>query len=139
MIFKFLGIIMILGLLGIWLYSPKQSSPANTQELTATTQSSRYVTYAKEVFEQAKDKKRVYYFHAPWCPTCRPADAEFQANNQNIPEDVMLFKTDYDSSGDLKKQYAITYQHTFVLVDENGIEVKKWNGGGMAELITNTQ
>ena len=100
---------------------------------------SRYMTYSKASFDAAKGKKRVYFFHAPWCPTCRPADSEFQANMDSIPEDVVLFKTDYDSSTDLKRQYGITYQHTFVLVDDQGNEIKKWNGGGIDELVANTK
>ena len=105
--------------------------PAQTQ--------SRYVVYSKTAFEAAREKKRVLFFFAPWCPTCVPADKAFQANLAKIPEDVVLFKTDYDSSTDLKKNYAITYQHTFVLVDANGDEIKKWNGGGLDELVTNTR
>ena len=100
---------------------------------------SRYVSYAKAAFDNAKDKKRVYYFHAPWCPVCVPTDKEFLANLDKIPEDVMLFKTDYDTSTDLKKKYSITYQHTFVQVDSAGEEINKWNGGGIAELIANTK
>lgn len=100
---------------------------------------SRYVVYSKTAFDAARVKKRVYFFHAPWCPTCRPADAAFQKNAAQIPDNVVLFKTDYDSSTDLKKQYAVTYQHTFVLVDDTGKEVKKWNGGGIDELVANTK
>lgn len=100
---------------------------------------SRYVVYSRSAFDEAAGKKRVLFFHAPWCPTCRPADAAFQANVETIPEDVVLFKTDYDSSTELKKQYAITYQHTYVLVDDQGNAVKKWNGGAMDELIANTE
>ncbi len=102
-------------------------------------ETSRYVVYSKSAFDAAKGKKRVYFFHAPWCPTCRPADAQFQANVDSIPEDVILFKTDYDSSTDLKKQYNVTYQHTFVLVDDTGREVTKWNGGSINELVANTR
>ena len=100
---------------------------------------SRYVPYSKAAFDATPDKKRVLFFHAPWCPTCRPADAAFQKNELQIPSDVMLFKTDYDSSTELKKQYAVTYQHTFVLVDSIGKEVKKWNGGDVQDLISNTK
>lgn len=100
---------------------------------------SRYVVYSRSAFDEAAGKKRVLFFHAPWCPTCRPADAEFQKNASAIPENVILFKTDYDSSTELKKQYAITYQHTYVLVDDQGSAVKKWNGGAMDELIANTE
>lgn len=98
---------------------------------------SRYMVYSKTAFDAAKGKKRVYFFHAPWCPTCRPADAVFQKDAALIPENVILFKTDYDTSTELKKQYAVTYQHTFVQVDENGREVTKWNGGTIAELTAN--
>lgn len=98
---------------------------------------SRYVTYSKSAFDGAKGKRRVYYFHAPWCPTCVPTDKEFQANQDKIPGDVVLFKTDYDSSSELKKQYAVTYQHTFVQVDDTGTIVTKWNGGGIEELVAN--
>ncbi|MCL4199769.1 thioredoxin family protein [Patescibacteria group bacterium] len=115
-------------------------TPVYNEVATGTPQKmSRYVTYSKAAFDAAKGKRRVYFFHAPWCPTCRPADAEFQAKAESIPDDVVLFKTDYDSAADLKKQYNVTYQHTFVMVDDAGREVSKWNGGGINELITNTK
>lgn len=100
---------------------------------------SRYVDYTPVAFDSAKDKKRVYFFHASWCPTCKTAHAELSGNPEKIPGDVVLFKTDYDSNSALKKQYGITYQHTFVLVDSMGKEVKKWNGGGLTELVENTK
>lgn len=102
-------------------------------------EASRYIEYSPDAFAAAADKKRVYFFYAPWCPTCVPTDKEFNANLSKIPEDVMLFRTDYDTSTELKQQYGITYQHTFVQVDSDGNEVKKWNGGGINELIANTQ
>ena len=106
---------------------------------TMMKKESRYVDYTAAAFEKAKDKKRIYFFHATWCPTCKAANAEFMSNPDGIPEDTVLFKTDYDSSGALKKQYGITYQHTYVLVDSDGKEVRKWNGGAIAELIANTK
>lgn len=99
----------------------------------------RYVDYSSEAFAEANESKRVYFFHASWCPTCKVANEEFSSNGDSIPEDIVLFKTDYDSSSELKKRYAVTYQHTFVQVDENGNEITKWNGGGIAELSKNTK
>lgn len=98
---------------------------------------SRYVVYSQTSFDAAKDKKRILFFHAPWCPTCRPADAAFQKDSALIPEGVVLFKTDYDTSTDLKKKHNVTYQHTFVQVDASGNAVTKWNGGQITELIAN--
>lgn len=113
-------------------------TPVYNEVATGTPQqASRYVTYSKAAFDAAKGKRRVYFFHAPWCPTCRPADAQFQANADSIPDEVVLFKTDYDSSTDLKKQYSVTYQHTFVQVDDTGDEITRWSGGGINELVAN--
>jgi len=118
----------------------EKTQDSMTKENTTMDKSqSRYMPYSKSAFDAARGKKRVYFFHAPWCPTCVPADKSFSENESSIPEDVLLFKTDYDSSDELKKRYAITYQHTFVLVDDDGNAVKKWNGGGLEELIANTQ
>jgi len=149
-----LAVVLILAGGAYYVSNTRQSSPAMEKSDTMMPEptvamtpgddammkkESRYMTYSKAAFDAAKGKKRVYFFHAPWCPTCRPTDAAFQANMDSIPEDVVLFKTDYDSSTELKRQYGVTYQHTYVLVDDMGKEVKKWNGGGIDELIANTQ
>lgn len=52
---------------------------------------------------------------------------------------MLLFKTDYDTEKALKQKYGITYQHTFVYVDKDGKQIKKWNGGAIDALIANTQ
>jgi thiol-disulfide isomerase/thioredoxin len=96
-----------------------------------------YVSYSQSAYEAAKDKTRILFFHATWCPTCKAANADFEANLDKIPTNVFLFKTDYDKETSLKQKYAITYQHTFVLVDASGQAIKKWSGGSIDELIKN--
>lgn len=85
--------------------------------------------------EQKAGKKVVLFFHAPWCPFCRAADAAFKANLGKIPSGVTILKTDYDSNTDLKKKYCVTYQHTFVQIDNSGNQVSKWNGGDIDNVI----
>ncbi len=99
----------------------------------------RYAAYSKAAFDAAGSKKRVYFFHAKWCPSCKVADAAFSANPDKIPEGAVVFKTDYDTETELKNKFGITYQHTFVFVDASGNEIKKWNGGGPTELQANIQ
>lgn len=99
----------------------------------------QYIAYTPESFQEASDKKRVLFFHAAWCPTCKQADQEFNAQISSLPSNVVLFKTDYDTNTELKKKFGITYQHTFVLTDENGDEVKKWNGGSIDRLLREVQ
>ncbi len=84
----------------------------------------------------AKTGKVVLFFHAAWCPSCKGADADITANLDAIPANVTLLKVDYDKYTDLKNKYGVTYQHTFVVVDENGTELNKWNGGAtLADIL----
>jgi len=104
---------------------------------------SRYVEYSKVALDKASSARRVLFFYASWCPTCRPADANFKANESKIPEDLTLIRVNYNDpetdqeEKDLAKKYGVTYQHTYVQIDEAGKEVTKWNGGQMSELLAN--
>lgn len=135
--------ILLAGLFLITAISIYVFFPRNKNTPTITTKASqdkiigRYLDYSKEVFDNAVGKKKIYFFHAKWCPTCKVANEEFLREEDKIPNDVLLFKTDYDTEKELKTQYGITYQHTFVLVDNEGKEIRKWNGGGITELINN--
>ena len=101
--------------------------------------SAGYIAYTKEAFDKASTQKRVLFFAASWCPSCRAADKNFNENLKKIPENVVIFKTDYDTETALKTKYKITYQHSFVFVDAKGVELKKWSGGGIDELLINTK
>jgi thioredoxin 1 len=146
------GVIAIFGL-GFLIFSqqakaPSPSQPQTTNEnSTATidnkTNDSRYVAYSKEEFDQAKDKRRVLFFYANWCPLCKPADTDFQANSTKIPEDVTLIRVNYNDTDteqaekDLAQKYGVTYQHTFVQIDSEENQVAIWNGGHTDELLAN--
>jgi thiol-disulfide isomerase/thioredoxin len=100
----------------------------------------RYVAYSPDALAAASQNGRaVLFFKADWCPTCRAADAEFQANLEGIPADVTVLVVNYDAEGALKQKYNITYQHTFVQVDGDGEQVCRWNGGAVGELLANLQ
>lgn len=146
--FIVLVILLVVGL-SVYFYGQSRvgiNNPTPVEEVSKPTATSvapfsnngRYREYSESEYGLAADQKRVIFFHASWCPTCKVANEEFTSQADKIPEDVVLFKTDYDTETELKKKYGITYQHTFVLVDENGDEIKKWNGGGIEELINNT-
>lgn len=46
---------------------------------------------------------------------------------QDIPDDVLILRADYDKEDELKQKYGVTLQHTFVVVDEKGNFIEKWN------------
>ncbi|UQN07167.1 thioredoxin family protein [Deinococcus sp. QL22] len=126
------------------------SSAASAQTMATPTMTTRaitdtmkksgsYVVYTKAAFDAAKGTQRVLFFHATWCPNCKAADADIKKNLAQLPAGVTIFKTDYDKEPALKKQYGITYQHTFVLVDPQGKALKKWAGGNLRDIIANTK
>jgi len=104
---------------------------------------SRYIEYSKVAIENAATNRRVLFFYASWCPTCKPADESFTQSASKIPNDVTLIRINYNDpetdqeEKDLAKKYGITYQHTFVQIDATGKEVTKWNGGQINELLSN--
>jgi len=107
------------------------------------TSPSRYIEYSKGAYDQAANKRRVLYFYATWCPSCKVANEDFTANPNKIPGGVVVIRTNYNDPNtdqeekDLAKKYGITYQHTFVQIDEQGKELTKWNGGKTDELVAN--
>ena len=113
-----------------------------TEDSMTKPAGSRYIQYSKSALEQAVGGRRVLYFYANWCPTCRPADVNLRENAAQIPEDMTVVRVNYnDSDTDreekaLANQYGITYQHTFVQIDSQGQELTKWNGGQIEELLT---
>lgn len=114
-----------------------------TDDKMMKSDSSRYVEYSRSALDSASNNRRVLYFYASWCPTCRPADADFKANTSKIPEDLTVIRVNYNDpetdqeEKDLAKKYGITYQHTFVQIDGQGKEIMKWNGGKINELLAN--
>lgn len=75
----------------------------------------------------------VLFFHAPWCPDCNATEESL--NSDGVPDGLTVVKIDFDSSTDLRQQYGVTVQHTFVLIGPDGSQVKKWTGTRTGEAI----
>ena len=75
----------------------------------------------------------VLFFNASWCPTCRVADANFR--EEAFPAGLTVVSVDFDDNQDLKVQYGVTVQHTFVQVDAAGNEVTKWTGSNTVDEV----
>jgi len=94
----------------------------------------KYINYTENAILNTPGKK-ILFFHASWCPNCRAADKDLTA--AVLPNEITVFKADYDSEDTLKQKYAITSQHTFVQIDDEGNMIKKWTGGASKEIIAN--
>ncbi|MFK7603689.1 thioredoxin family protein [Deinococcus sp. SM5_A1] len=115
------------------------SATKPTDPKTMDAKMVHYTSYTKAAYDDAKGMKRVLFFHATWCPSCKAANADIVGKLDEIPADVVIFKADYDKEVALKKQYGITAQHTFVLVDDSGKALKKWAGGKLSTIISKTK
>lgn len=102
-----------------------RTAPATEQDKAETdaVQSSpaRYIEYSQSTFEETKGTQ-VLFFHADWCPQCRALDADLEANIGSL-SDVTIYKVDYDTELDLRKQYGVTQQTTVVKTDGEGTEL----------------
>ncbi|MFH0753191.1 MAG: thioredoxin family protein [Candidatus Omnitrophota bacterium] len=99
----------------------------------------KYAEYSPAAFDEARDMKRVYFFYAGWCPSCKATERVLKERMADIPAGVRVFKVDYDSSVELKARYAVAYQDTFVQVDKDGAKMAQWNGGGVDGLMKNVK
>lgn len=102
----------------------------------STAQKGAYVDYnASQIAAAAASGDAVLFFHAPWCPTCAALNADIESNASEIPDGLTIFKTDFDSELELRKQYGVTYQHTLVQVDASGNMITKWSGGNTLDSV----
>ena len=130
---------VLLAFAGAALIAGSFAIAGRTAQTAETMMTKSYVDYTKEAFDKAAGEKRVLFFKASWCPTCRSADKDFMANLKKIPANVVIFKADYDTETVLKTKYGISRQHTFVYVDKAGKALKTWSGGATAEILENTK
>lgn len=94
---------------------------ASTEAMAGT-----YQNYTPKSYANAQDQSRVLFFYAAWCPYCRTADKALEKGR--FPDDVVIFKVDYDKEKSLKAQYGVAAQDTFVLVDSKGKKLTEWRG-----------
>jgi thioredoxin 1 len=105
----------------------------------AATPAGAYLTLAEYTGQAASrtGTKVVYFFHAPWCPTCRATEEAIARDG--IPTGLTVVKVDFDSETDLRRTYGVTTQHTFVQVDRSGGELATWTGSRSgAEILAET-
>jgi thioredoxin 1 len=75
----------------------------------------------------------VLFFNASWCPTCKTTVENLDADG--VPAGLTVVSVDYDAATDLRKQYGVTVQHTFVQVDDRGNQTAKFTGALSGEAI----
>ena len=129
----------------------KDPSPAMTQDDVEPVQevapdammmkSGMYEEYSEWWVQAAlaDGKKVALFFHASRCPSCRSLDKDINASLDELPENTVVFKIDYDTSSELKKKYAVTSQHTIVTIDADMNMIQKDSWTTLRKLISMLQ
>lgn len=100
-------------------------SDSEDMDEDATSRPGSYSDYDESRISD--DLSNVIFFHAEWCPICVGIEESINENLQNIPPDVQILKADFDTATELREQYGVSRQYTFVQVDGDGNELKQWN------------
>ena len=78
----------------------------------------------------------VLFFNADWCPTCRAEMRRIEARLSELGN-ITVVVVDYDRNVKLRRKYGVTYQHTYVQIDDDGQKLALWNGGGVDGILNN--
>jgi thioredoxin-like negative regulator of GroEL len=110
------------------------------EETTAVSTAPQVLSYEgdAQLAELAAKGTTVVFFYAAWCPNCRATVTELNARWDQVRPGLTLVIADYDKEQALKARFGITYQDTFVLLDEAGNAVDVWNSGGVNGLNAHT-
>jgi thiol-disulfide isomerase/thioredoxin len=80
----------------------------------------------------------ILFFTAQWCPSCIALEEHIEKYKNSIPSEVAILKVDFDTNTDLRDKYNVEIQHSFVLIDSDGTQIKKWrNSKTLNEVIDN--
>jgi len=104
-----------------------------TETETESTGVDRYENFGPTALADATGTKRVLFFHASWCAVCNAFEKEIE--EIGIPEGITIIKANYDDERELKKRYKVSVQSTFLLLDDNEEEVRRWPfGQGLSDI-----
>jgi len=107
-----------------------KKEPLQQQAQNEAGSAGTYIDYADFDVDRAAyaDADVVLFFHAAWCSTCKQADGNLTADPAGIPAGLTIVKVDFDSSTDLRREYGVTQQHTFVSIGPDGSKKKVFTG-----------
>lgn len=127
-------------LLSLLMLTPPVLGFAVAEEPVAASPAPQVLSYENDaqLAELAANGTTVVFFYAAWCPNCRATVTELNARWDEVRPGLTLVIADYDKEQALKARFGITYQDTFVLLDEAGKAVDVWNSGGVNGLNAHT-
>lgn len=113
-----------------------KSDPSTSPQLLMDRMSYLDYSESNKVVGQKYGKSVLFFAATMWCQTCSELEKEIKERIVDIPSDVTILKVDYDNDREMKAKYGVTQQHTLVVLDKNGNEVKRWIGGNLDLMLS---
>ena len=113
--------------------SSASTTPSPSPEITVSPEptandlpevAGKYVEYKDLTDVTSTAGTKLLFFHAPWCPQCRALEKDI--TSVTLPENLTIFKVDYDTNQSLRQKYGVTLQTTMVNVDDSGNLIEKY-------------
>ncbi|MCP4523319.1 MAG: peptide-methionine (R)-S-oxide reductase MsrB [Candidatus Gracilibacteria bacterium] len=120
------GIVLVLVMVVFGVHRSMGETKLDSGKIINMGENSQYTSYSDEKLQNAKEEFLILFFHATWCSSC--TQFEEKVIKEKIPENIKIFKVDFDTQHQLRKKYNIITQTSFVLVDNNGKVKKRWIG-----------
>ena len=88
----------------------------------------RYTAYRPELLDDTGYEQTILFFTADsdWCAQCQAFETAII--DEGVPEGVQILTVDFEVADELKKQYQVTIQTTFVQVDARRQLISSWVG-----------
>lgn len=87
-----------------------------------------YEVYSASAYKESFGKKAMVLFFYSQTPSSKASDELLNAQSRMLKGGVTIYKVDFEGAADLKKQFGITMDNTFVGIAKNGVETLKTAG-----------
>lgn len=106
-----------------------------SQDNTEVALASNYVDFSQAQYDQMKGTEPfALFFHAEWCPKCQKLNSEITENQSELNGKIL--KTNFDQETELKKEFGVNMQTTFVIFNASGEVSTKLTNPSLDELNT---
>ena len=111
------------------------TKPSNSEILMDIA---NYRNYSDQnlAFSKKTGRSVLFFAATSWCVTCIALDKEIKERRNSLPSDITILKVDYDHNKEMKRKWGVIIQHTLIVLDKNGQEVKRWVGGNFDLLLS---
>jgi len=119
-------------------YNAEEAVTASSGTGTATGQrtvihdndkaNGRYTSYRQELVDDDGYEQTILFFTTDndWCQECQAFEQAII--DEGVPEGVQILTVDFEQANELKKQYQVRIQTTFIEVDSRSQLISSWVG-----------